>query len=165
MTAINMMSADFRKVGINVTASYPANFFTLRNAGKFDLLIDNSAQISDTPWTYYNYMFNQPILSQQTFANFGRYTNNTAWGLSKALNAVPVHSTAAMNKVISKIQKITLTQMPLIPLWYNGVWAQTQSSYWTNWPSSTSKRNYIPYMGPGYLQMTGIDMLTHIKPA
>jgi hypothetical protein len=39
-----------------------------------------------------------------------------------------------------------------------------QSKYWTKWPSSTSKRNY-PCMLRGYLQMTGIDMLTHIKPA
>ena len=163
MTAINMMSADFRKVGINVTASYPANFFTLRNAGKFDLLIDNSAQISDTPWTYYNYMFNQPILSQQTFANFGRYTNNTAWGLSKALNAVPVHSTAAMNKVISKIQKITLTQMPLIPLWYNGVWAQMNNTVWTNWPAGASSRHYFPCMWNGYFQMTAIDTIANVK--
>jgi peptide/nickel transport system substrate-binding protein len=162
MTAIDMISADLRKVGINVKASYPANFFTLRNAGTFDLLIDNSAQMSDTPWTYYNYMYNQPIIAQQTFANFGRYTNKAAWNLTKSLNKVGVHKTAAMNKVISKIQKISLTQMSQIPLWYNGVWAQMTDQVWTNWPSSTSSRKYIPCMWRGYLQMTAIDAITHV---
>jgi peptide/nickel transport system substrate-binding protein len=162
MTAIDMISADLRKVGINVTASYPANFFTLRNAGTFDLLIDNSAQMSDTPWTYYNYMFNQPIIPQQTFANFGRYKNNAAWNLVKSLNSVPVHSTVAMNKVIAKIQKITMTEMSQIPMWYNGVWAQMTDQVWTNWPAAKSPRHYLPCMWRGYLQMTGIDTITHI---
>lgn len=162
MTAIDMISADLRKIGINVKASYPANFFTLRNAGTFDLLIDNSAQMSDTPWTYYNYMYNQPILAQQTFANFGRYKNTAAWNLTKSLNKVGVHKTAAMNKVISKIQKISMTQLSQIPLWYNGVWAQMTDQVWTNWPSSTSSRKYIPCMWRGYLQMTAIDTIDHL---
>ena len=56
--------------------------------------------------------------------------------------------------------------MPSIPLVYGGLWAQWPLKfYWTNWPSSTSRRNYIPSIGRGYLQMTGIDMITHLKPA
>jgi len=163
MQAINMIAADLQKVGINVTPAYPANFFTLRNAGTFDLAIDNSAQQSDTPWTYYNYMFNLPILKQQTFANFGRYTNSAAWKLADQLDKIPVGNTAAMNKVISQIQKITLTQLPIIPLWYNGVWAQFSDQVWTNWPSGSSTRQYMPAMWRGYLQMTGIDAIAHLK--
>jgi peptide/nickel transport system substrate-binding protein len=51
----------------------------------------------------------------------------------------------------------------MIPLWYNGVWAQMTSKYWTNWPAATGARQYIPTMWGGYLQMTGIDTITHIK--
>ncbi|MGD0166406.1 MAG: ABC transporter substrate-binding protein [Gaiellaceae bacterium] len=171
MTAINMMSANLRAIGIAVSPSYPASFFTLRNAGTFDLLIDNSVQMSDTPWTYYNYMFNQPILAQQTFANFGRYKNNTGWALADQLDKTPVHATAAMNVIIKKIQHISLTQMPLIPLWYNGVWAQFTSQVWTNWPGSVSTKadprsgHYMPCMWNGYLQMTAIDTIDHLKAA
>jgi peptide/nickel transport system substrate-binding protein len=67
--------------------------------------------------------------------------------------------------IMKKLQKIGLVNMPIIPLWYNGVWAQTQSKYWTNWPSDKSSRHYIPCMWRGYLQMTGIDMFTHVKKA
>ena len=24
----------------------------------------------------------------------------------------------------------------MIPLWYNGIWAQFTSKYWTNWPAA-----------------------------
>jgi peptide/nickel transport system substrate-binding protein len=176
MTAIDMMSKNLRDAGINVTTGYPGSFFTLRNAGNFDLIIDNSAQISDTPWTYYNYMFNQPILAQQTFANFGRYganspkasaadkTNaNKGWALVDKLDKVPVTaSTAAKNVYIKQLQQITLTQLPIIPLWYNGVWAQWTSQVWMSWPGGATTRHYMPCMWRGYLQMTGIDMIDHL---
>jgi len=58
-----------------------------------------------------------------------------------------------------------MQQMPVIPLWYNGIWAQFVSKYWTNWPSATSTRQYTPVMWNGYLQMTGIDVITHLKQA
>jgi peptide/nickel transport system substrate-binding protein len=56
-----------------------------------------------------------------------------------------------------------MQKLPLIPLWYNGVWAQFTSKYWTNWPSNNSPRKYVPAMWRGYLQMTGIDVITHLK--
>jgi len=58
-----------------------------------------------------------------------------------------------------------MQDLPEIPLWYNGVWSQAGTTTWTNWPSSTTADNYIPAMWNGYLQMTGIDVITHVKPA
>jgi peptide/nickel transport system substrate-binding protein len=139
-----------------------------RNLGKFDTVVDNNYQISDNPWTYYNGIFNLPVIKTgtgQTFANFGRYENATAWSLVKQLDTTPFSNVSKRKSIMKKLQKISMTNMPIIPLWYNGVWAQTQSKYWKNWPSSTSKRNYIPCMWRGYLQMTGIDMFTHVKKA
>jgi len=56
-----------------------------------------------------------------------------------------------------------MQDLPMIPLWYNGVWAQFTSKYWTNWPASGTSRQYFPAMWRGYLQMTGLDMITHLK--
>ena len=39
------------------------------------------------------------------------------------------------------------------------------SKYWTNWPAAGSDRQFVPVMWNGYLQMTGIDMITHLKSA
>jgi peptide/nickel transport system substrate-binding protein len=71
-----------------------------------------------------------------------------------------------MKAVISKLQTIQLTDLPIIPLWYNGMWAQMSSANWTNWPSSADKDNhYLPVTWNGYWNMTSILMLTQLKPA
>ena len=139
-----------------------------RASGNFDLLIDNQYQISDNPWTYWNGIYHLPILTTgagQTSFNFERYSNPTAWSLVQRLDKTPLTNTSAIKEINSKLQQILMQQLPLIPLWYNGQWAQFISHYWTNWPSSTSTRKYTPIMWGGYLQMTGIDVITHLKAA
>ncbi len=102
----------------------------------------------------------------QTFANYGRYNNPTAWADVQKLDQTPPTDVKGRKKLINALEKIELTQVPIIPLWYNGLWSQSQSTYWTNWPSSTKKgMHFIPCMWAGYLNMTGIDMITHLKPA
>ena len=39
---------------------------------------------SNTPWTYYQYIFQLPILENQTTVNYERYSNPTAWNLTQA---------------------------------------------------------------------------------
>jgi peptide/nickel transport system substrate-binding protein len=135
-----------------------------RNSGEFDLALDNQYQISDNPWTYWNGIFHLPIQSEQTDANFERYSNPTAWRLVQRLDRTPSTSQKKRMRIASKIERIFLTELPVIPLWFNGVWAQWSPFRWTNWPSSTAKnRHFIPSMWNGYLQMTGIDMITHLK--
>ena len=137
-----------------------------RNQGDFDTIVDNNYQLSDNPWTYYNGIFHLPVIKSgtgQTFANFGRYENATAYNLVKKLDKTSFASVAKRKSLMKQLQKITMTDLPIIPLWYNGVWAQTQSAYWKNWPKDNTSREYIPCMWRGYLQMTGIDMFTHVK--
>jgi peptide/nickel transport system substrate-binding protein len=52
--------------------------------------------------------------------------------------------------------------MPAIPLWYNGLWAQWNTVRWSNWPSGDGHQ-VLPAMWRNYLQMTGIDMITHLS--
>ena len=56
-----------------------------------------------------------------------------------------------------------LTQLPAIPLWYNGMWAQYNTTHWTNFPTSTGNQA-TPSTWNGYLNMTGIDALAKLKP-
>ena len=161
-----------RAVGIDVVVKIGPRFEVQtvdRNQGKFDLEIDDTYQLSDNPWTYFNGIFHLPIITTgagQTFANFGRYNNPTAWADVQKLDQTPPTDVKGRKKLMSALEKIELTQVPIIPLWYNGLWSQSQSTYWTNWPSSTKKgMHFIPCMWGGYLNMTGIDMITHLKPA
>jgi peptide/nickel transport system substrate-binding protein len=137
-----------------------------RNTGKFDLVIDNHYQISDNPWSYWNGIYHLPILTtgagQQNF-NFERYNNLKAWSLVKKLDKTPLSQTATIKGINSQLQTILMQQLPVIPLWYNGQWAQFTSQHWTNWPNGSS-RPFTPIMWGGYLNMTGIDMITHLQP-
>jgi peptide/nickel transport system substrate-binding protein len=137
-----------------------------RNTGKFDLVIDNAYQLSDNPWTYWNGVFHMPVITTgtgQTFANYERYDNPTAWALTQKLDKTPPSDTKTIASLNNQLQTILMQDLPLIPLWYNGIWAQMTSKYWTNWPAAKTNRQFVPVMWNGYLQMTGIDTITHLK--
>jgi peptide/nickel transport system substrate-binding protein len=166
--ARDMIISSAKAAGIHLTAKVKDynTWRSDRNTGKFDLVIDNNYQISDNPWTYWNGIYHLPILTAgtgQTNFNFGRYSNPAAWTLVQRLDKTPLENAAAIKEINSKLQKILMQQLPVIPLWYNGIWAQFVSKYWTNWPSATSTRQFVPVMWNGYLQMTGIDVITHLE--
>jgi peptide/nickel transport system substrate-binding protein len=166
MTAIQVIADSAKAAGIKITPQFP-EYATLtddRGHGNFDLVLGNDRQYSNTPWTYYQYIYQLPITTNQTTVNYERFSDPTAWNLTKALDKTPSTNTAAIKSVMSKLQTTFLQQLPAIPLWYNGMWAMYNTKYWTNWPSSTSAQ-YTPSSWRNYWQMTSIDMLTHLRPA
>jgi peptide/nickel transport system substrate-binding protein len=168
MTAIQIIADSAKDAGIKITPSYP-DYNTLvsqRNAGKFDLVITNDKQVSNSPTGFYDYLFRLPVQDQQVNANFARFTQAGAkpWALTLKLNHVPPQNVALQRKLNSQIQKYILTDLPAIPLWYNGMWAQYDLKYWKNFPTQ-SGGHYTPSTWNGYWNMTGIDALAHIKAA
>ena len=167
MTAIQMISADAKAIGVKITPSYP-DYNTLvddRGHANYDLLLGNDRAVANTPWTYYDYVYRLPILDNQTTVNYERFTDSTAWNLTKQLDQTPTNNVGQMKSIMSKLQTRFLQTLPAIPLWYNGMWAQWNTTHWTNWPSSTvSSRQTLPAFWRGYLQMTGIDTLANLKP-
>ena len=169
-TARDMIVSSAKDAGIRISAKVKDynTWRDERNTGKYDLVVDNPAQLSDNPWTMWNIVYHLPIIKTgtgQTNFNFARYENPTAWGLVQRLDKTPLTNTAAIKEINGKLQSTLMQQMPVIPLWYNGIWAQFVSKYWKSWPSSTTTRQYTPVMWNGYLQMTGIDVITHLTPA
>jgi peptide/nickel transport system substrate-binding protein len=173
MAAENFIAASAKAAGINIDPQHPDynTVVTDRNGTDtadptFDLVINNDVQIGNTPWTYYDYIFRQPL--QKGAAknrNFESYSSPEAWALVQQLDKTPIEDTAAMQDICSKLQKIFLTNLPLIPLWYNGMWSQVSNSTWTNWPSENSAQSSLPATWNGYWNMGAIFMLTQIKPA
>ncbi len=161
--------ADSAKAaGISVKPESPADTVVqdMRESGEFDIILDNQRQMDNTPWRYYEYVFGMPILDQQTTINYGRYENQQAWDLVNQLDATKVDDLAGMTAITSQLQRIQLTEMPAIPLWYNGLWAQYSNAVWTNWPSSEQGAPaYLPTTWRGYLQRGAIKMLAELKPA
>jgi peptide/nickel transport system substrate-binding protein len=167
MTAIQVIAASAKAVGIRVTPGYPeyATMADDRGHGRFDLLLGNDRQYSNTPWTYYQYLYQLPITSNQTTTNYERYKDSKAWNMTTALDRIPSNKTQAIRSQMAALEKRFLQTLPVIPLWYNGMWAMFNTTHWTNWPSDSSSRKYTTASWRNYWQMTGIDMLTHLKPA
>ncbi len=166
MTAIQVIADSAKAVGIKITPAFP-EYGTMaddRGHGNYDLLLGNDRQYSNTPWTYYQYIFQLPITGNQTTVNYERYSNPTAWNLTKALDKTPATNTKAYQAVMTKLQTTFMQDLPAIPLWYNGMWSMVNTQYWTNWPSATGPQA-TPTSWRNYWQMTSIDMLTRLRPA
>jgi len=168
MTAIQIIADSTKDAGIKITPSYPDynTLVSMRNSGKFDLVITNDKQIGNSPSVYYDYLFRLPVGAQQINANFSRFTGAGAkpWALTLRLQRVDPTHVATQKLLNSQIQKYILQYLPAIPLWYNGMWAQYDTKYWTNFPRQ-SGGHYTPSTWNGYLNMTGIDAIAHIKAA
>jgi peptide/nickel transport system substrate-binding protein len=170
MESIKVVSSGAQAVGINLAPDYPdyGAYLSARLGGSFEMAIDNQAQLSNTPWRYYDWIYQNPLADIETMqnGNYGRYDNKEAFDLVDQLDKTQIDDAAGMKTIISKLQRIQLTDMPMVPLWYNGMWSQVNTSVWTNWPSSAEGANHwLPSSWRGYWNMTGIRMLTELKPA
>jgi peptide/nickel transport system substrate-binding protein len=168
MTAIQIIADSAKDAGIKITPAYP-DFNSLvdeRNSGKFELVINNDKQLANTPYSYYDYLFHLPISETMTVVNFQRFTQAGAapWALTLKFNKVKSSNVKLARKYQSQIQKYILDYLPAIPLWYNGMWAQYNTSVWTNFPKAKGKGlQTTPTTWNGYLNMTGIQALANLK--
>ncbi|MCG8348830.1 MAG: ABC transporter substrate-binding protein [Chloroflexales bacterium] len=168
MESVRVIASGAQAVGINLEPKFPdfGGYADARNGGTYEMAIVNDAQISNTPWTYYDWIFQEPIQETMTNGNYQRYENPAAFDLVVQLDKTPVDDVAQMQEVISELQRIQLTDMPLIPLWYNGLWSQYNNTIWTNWPSAEADSpNYLPATWRGYWNMGSLLMLTELQPA
>ena len=166
--ARDIIITSLKAAGINVE-SKPLDYNGLvaaRNAGDFDLVINNEVQLGNTPWNYYDYIFHMPLMQGAAKnRNYGGYENPDAWALVQQLDKTPVTDVAGMQAITSKLQKIQLTDLPVIPMWYNGLWSQVSNTVWTNWPCAADTCNHsLPSTWNGYWQMGAVLMLTQLKP-
>jgi peptide/nickel transport system substrate-binding protein len=164
--ARDVIIASLKAVGINTEAKIVDynGLVDARNRFDFDLVVNNEVQVSNTPWTYYDYVFRMPLMEGAgKNRNFGGYENADAWKLVQQLDRTPVDKVDEMKAITSQLQKIQLTDMPVIPLWYNGMWSQVSNVVWTGWPSDEGN-HVLPATWNGYWQMGAIKMLTQLQP-
>ncbi|WP_066375733.1 ABC transporter substrate-binding protein [Herbidospora mongoliensis] len=167
MESIRVIATSARAAGINVEAEFPDYnaLVEARSSGKFDLLINNERQLSNSPYTYFEYVFQLPVQAQQNTVNFGRYENPEAWKLVQQLDGTKTDDVEGMKKVASQLEGILLDELPVIPLWYNGLWSQVSSTTWKNWPSSEgSAPKSAPTMWRNWLELGGFESLASLQP-
>lgn len=166
MAAIDIIASSAQAAGINIVSEYPdyGAWNTELQGGTFDMTLNNWAAMSNTPWTLYNLLFRHPIQEQMQSGNFGRYDNQAVFDLVDALAAIPADDIAGMQAAVSEIQTALLTDVPMIPLWYNGMWAQFSNAHWTNWPQEGGTNLGLPTTWSGYWQLGGLLNLINLQP-
>ncbi|MBN1265654.1 MAG: ABC transporter substrate-binding protein [Anaerolineales bacterium] len=166
MEAINVISASAQEAGINVVAATPdyGAWNDAMQTATFDMTLNNWANLSNTPWTLYNLLFRHPIQDVMQSGNFGHYDDQEMFDLVDALARVPMSDEAGMQAACSAIQEKMLTDVPMIPLWYNGMWAQFNSSVWMNWPTESTENQTLPTTWSGYWQLGGLQTLINLEP-
>lgn len=166
MEAINVIASSAQAAGINIQAVTPdyGAWNDALQGGTFDMTLNNWAALSNTPWTLYNLLFRHPIQDVMQSGNFGRYDNAAVFDLVDALATVQSTDVAGMQAACSEIQRVLLTDVPMIPLWYNGLWAQFSSAVWTNWPMDGSASPTLPTTWSGYWQLGGLNTLINLEP-
>jgi len=167
MEAISVISSSAMESGINLVAETPdyGAWNTALMDGTFNATLNNWASLSNSPWTLYNLLFRHPIVDLMQSGNFGRYDNQELFDLVDALAATQTDDIAGMQDICGQIQTTMLTEMPMIPLWYNGLWSQWNDSVWSNWPSSAEDApKSLPTSWSGYWQLGGLTTLANLEP-
>ncbi len=167
MEAINVIATSAQGAGINIKAVTPdyGAWNTALMGGTFDMTLNNWAGMSNTPWTLYNLLFVHPIIEQMQEGNFGRYDDQEMFDLVDALARVPLTDEAGVQAACSAIQEKMLTEMPMIPLWYNGLWSQFSNAVWTNWPTEASDAPTLPTTWSDYWNKGSLLTLIGLEPA
>jgi peptide/nickel transport system substrate-binding protein len=168
MESVNVIARSAQAVGINVEPEFPdfGGYQDQLYGGSFDMAINNfGSGLSNSPWTYYYWYFRYPIREQMNNGNFGRYDNQVVFDLVEQLDKTMPSDTEAMQEVMSALQEATLVDLPAIPLWYNGLWYQANTSVWGNFPSILEGRPaFFPCTWGGYWELGGLLTLTELQP-
>ena len=167
-SAQQVIAQELNAVGIKVQVTQPS--FNQRTAditnGTYDLALDNNAGLDSTPVSYFQRVYQLPIQKEQSAQqNWERFSSPADWALVQQAASTPPTDTAKLNQIFSTLQQHFLQQQPEIPLWYNGIWFQGNTQYWSNFPSSTGSNQNIPAMWYGYLgAMTTVPALAQLTP-
>ena len=166
--AIAVISDSVQAAGINVK-DVPTDYGAWNDGlqgGTFHMTLNNWASMSNTPWTAFNLFFRHPIDPVMQSGNFGRYENQEIFDLVDELAKIQMSDEAGMQSKCAEIETIMLQDVPMIPLWYNGLWAQYSNAVWTNWPTAAGDTpNTLPTTWSGYWQLGGLETLITLEPA
>ncbi|MGP3778094.1 ABC transporter substrate-binding protein [Halanaerobium saccharolyticum] len=166
MSAVRVISQNAEEIGVNITPNFPdSSLFDNKRFNKdFDMLIANfNTTLSSNPFDYWNGVANESIHGETiSNGNWGAYDNPELFDMIDEFNMTK--SETEKQEIASEIQRILLEDMPTVPLWHNGLWAQQTTNNWTNWPSEDDPYGVPVSWGNAY-QLGMIHTLIGLEPA
>ncbi len=163
--AIKVVASNAQEVGINLVPVFrdASVYDNQRLHTTFEMIINNyNTTLSSNPYDYWLGVANDDINGDVIAAgNYGAYSNPEIFELINQFNMS--RDEAEKQQLASEIQKILLVDMPSIPLWHNGLWAQESTANWTNWPDADNAYGVPVSWGNAY-QLGMIPVLTNLEP-
>lgn len=157
-SAAAVITKQLRSAGVRVTVTTvsPARRQNDIANGHFDMVIDEDAGLSATPWDYFDRVFALPTgTAARSDLNTERFSDPSAWALVQQAGATPVRDTKQLDGIYGRLEADFLQQVPAVPVWFSGAWFEAGTTHWDGYPSSTSPRDrYTPVMSPGWLGST-----------
>ncbi|MFP4021435.1 MAG: ABC transporter substrate-binding protein [Halanaerobium sp.] len=166
MESVRVIASNAEEIGVNISPSFPDSslFDNKRFNRDFDMMIGNfQTTLSSTPFDYWFGVANRSIDGEQiNNGNWGAYDNPELFEMIDEFNMT--NEEDRKQELASGIQETLLKDMPSVPLWHNGLWAQATTEYWTNWPNEDNPYGVPVSWGNAY-QLGMIETLIGIEPA
>lgn len=162
LRGVQTLQSQLGKLGISVKLQQPqpAAYVQQQNNGDFDLLVSSFGG-TGSPFQDYNNLLNSDFalpVGQQTSANFERYKNPKADDLLAQLKRTADQKD--QKAIIDQLQQVVYDDVPVISLFYGGLWGLFSDKNFTNWPSADN-----PYATPATWTQNSLLVVTNIKKA
>jgi peptide/nickel transport system substrate-binding protein len=160
LQGVQAVRSQLAALGIAVTIRQPqpAAYQQDLNDGQFDLAMGafgGSGSVFQDFNTLLNSQFATPI-GTQTSANFGRFKDPRADTLLARLKATV--DAGRQQAIAHQLEQIVYQRLPVISLFYGGLWGLFSDKRFTGWPSAQN-----PYAPPSTWNSTPLLLLTHLK--
>ncbi len=159
LRAVQEVRKQLDEVGIKVTvkAPQPAGYQSAIANGDFEMAMGGTGA-GDVFQAYNNLLssnFYAPS-GEQAVNNFERFESADADRLLAEYQATT--DADKQKQIIYELQKITYDELPVIGLYYGGLWGLFSTQKYTGWPSEQD-----PYMAPQTYGVPPLSILTHLK--
>lgn len=139
------IQAEFEKAGINVTLNTPSDqtvYNTDMQNGNYDLIMGSVGGTGNV-YNDYNAFLNSSFYApagKQAANNFERFKDSSTDATLNSLKSAT--TTDAQKPLVNSLQETVYNQLPVINVFYGGLWGLYSNKDFTGWPSASN-----PYAG------------------
>lgn len=162
LRGVQEVQSQLESVGISVSLNQPEPpaYTQALDNGDFELIMSAFGGTGSLYQDYNNLLNSQfatPV-GTSTSANFQRYSNPETDALLQQFKVAS--TTSEQRQIVNELQKVVFNEIPVVSLFYGGLWGLFSTKNFTGWPSASD-----PYAPPSTWTDTALLVLTHLKRA
>jgi peptide/nickel transport system substrate-binding protein len=159
LRAAQEVQRNLTAIGVKVTiqAPQPAGYQQNINNGQFDMAMGGMGN-GDVYQAFNSLLssdFYQPV-GKSTVNNYERYKNADTQKLLDEYKATT--DTARQQEILDQLQQIVYVELPVIGMYYGGLWGLFNTSKFVGWPSAED-----PYMAPQNYDTAPLLIFTKLR--